>query len=180
MGVLEIAREIGTILGLLVEDTKSTIVWATVATMAGLFLALLGFVVVSDLMIHRSTQRQLAMVEDRQAERDRAQKELGRAHQHAAASEKLAVIGQMSAGVAHDIRNPLGAIKNAAFMINKRLTAEGAIDANPILGRYLGIIENQIGRSNQIITDLMTFARVASPTLNETQLPRYWKNPWKR
>ena len=41
-------------------------------------------------------------------------------------------------------------------------------------------INGRFNCSNQIITDLMTFARVASLTLNETQLPRYWKNPWKR
>ena len=170
VGILEFYREVGTDLDQLVDDTKSTVVWTTVATMGGLFFALLGFVIVSDRVIYRSTQRQLALVEGRQAERERAQKELGRAQQQIVASEKLAVIGQMSAGVAHDIRNPLGAIKNAAFMINKRLTADGAIEANPKLGRYLEIIEKQIGKSNEIITDLMTFARVASPTLTETHL----------
>ena len=170
VGILEFYREVGTDLDQLVDDTKSTVVWTTVATMGGLFFALLGFVIVSDRVIYRSTQRRIALVEERQAERERAQKELGRAQQQIVASEKLAVIGQMSAGVAHDIRNPLGAIKNAAFMINKRLTADGAIEANPKLGRYLEIIEKQIGKSNEIITDLMTFARVASPTLTETHL----------
>ena len=170
VGVLEFYREVGTDLDLLVGDTKSTVVWTTVATMAGLFIALLGFVIVSDRIIYVSTQKQLAMADDRVAERERAQKELEKARLQIAASEKLAVIGQMSAGVAHDMRNPLGAIKNAAYMINKRLSTEGAIEANPKLGRYLEIIDAQVGKSDRIISDLMTFARVGSPNLTETCL----------
>ena len=170
VAVLEFNREFGTDLGRLVDGTKSTVVWTTVVTMAGLFLALLGFVVVSDRMIYRSNQKQLAMVKDRLTERDRARRELRKVREQVAASEKMAAIGQMSAGVAHDMRNPLGAIKNATYMMNKRLTTDGAIDANPKLGRYLEIIDKQIGRSNQIITDLMTFARVGSPAPTETHL----------
>jgi len=55
-------------------------------------------------------------------------------------------------------------------MIKKRLVSDGTIEANPNLGRHLENIELQISRSNSIISDLMTLARVGSPTLAETRL----------
>ena len=132
VGVLAISREVGTDLGQLVNETKSTVVWTTVVTMAGLFFALVGFVVVSDRIIHQSNQRQIAVVESQLAERDRAQKDSIRAQQLIAASEKLAAMGQISAGVAHDLRSPLATIGSHAFMIKKRLVSDGTIEANPM------------------------------------------------
>ncbi|MCH7843620.1 MAG: hypothetical protein IID01_12750 [Chloroflexi bacterium] len=163
VGVLEIRREVGTDLDQLVNETKSTVVWTTVATMAGLFLALVGFVVVSDRMIYRSNQRELALVEGRLAERSRAQQQI-------AASEKLAAMGQLSAGVAHDLRNPLGAIKNAAYLLKKKMTSDGAIDPNSKFARYFEIIEQQVAKSNETITDLLTFSRVRPPSLTGTDI----------
>lgn len=85
-------------------------------------------------------------------------------------TEKLAVIGQWSGGVAHDLRNPLGAIKNASYMLKKGLDSDNVIDANHKLGRYVEIIDQQVIRSNKIITDLLTFVRVGAFTLTETDL----------
>ena len=170
VAVLEINREVGTDLGQLVNETKSTVVWTTVVTMVGLFLALVEFMVVSDRMIYQSNQKQIALVAIQLAERDREQQDSMRAQQKIASSEKLAAMGQMSAGVAHDLRNPLGAIKNAAYIMKKRLTADGAIEANPKIGQYLDMINNQVARSNGIITDLMTFARVVPLELTKTRL----------
>lgn len=90
------------------------------------------------------------------------------ANRQIVASEKLATIGQLSAGMAHDLRNPLGAIKNAAYMLNKRLVSDGVI--NDKLKRYIEIIDQQISRSNGTITELMTFANVKELELAETQV----------
>ena len=90
------------------------------------------------------------------------------ANRQIAASEKLATIGQLSAGMAHDLRNPLGAIKNAAYMLNKRLASDGVI--NDKLKRYIEIIDQQVSRSNDTITELMTFANVQDPELAETHV----------
>ena len=69
--------------------------------------------VVSDRMIYGFNRRELALVEGRLAKRKRAQQQI-------AASEKLAAMDQLSAGLAHDLRNPLGAIKNSAYLLKKK------------------------------------------------------------
>ena len=85
-------------------------------------------------------------------------------------SEKLAAIGHMSGGVAHDLRNPLGAIRNAAYLLNKRLSSDMAVQANPRIRKPLEIIERQVDRASIIITDRVTLARLQAPSLAPTDL----------
>lgn len=75
-----------------------------------------------------------------------------------------------SGGVAHDLRNPIGAIKNASYIIKKRLTSDGVIDADGKLMSFVEIIDQQVDKSNKIINDLMTFVKVGAFTLTETDL----------
>jgi signal transduction histidine kinase len=85
-------------------------------------------------------------------------------------AEKLAVIGKLSAGVAHDLRNPLGAINNAAYYLKRRLGATEVAQSNPRIGQFLQVIEDQVQHSNQIITDLMGFVRISPLSLSPTNL----------
>ena len=84
--------------------------------------------------------------------------------------EKLAVIGQLSAGMAHDLRNPLGAIRNATYLLKRELIAKGVFEGNAKLNTCIEIIDNQVNKSNQSITDLMDFAKLKEATLVETNL----------
>jgi len=133
-------------------------------------LALSGLVLVSGGVLGLSLRRTVQALRSEMGERDKVEGHLRDANDQIVRSEKLAAIGQMSGGVAHDLRNPLGAIKNAVYMLKKRLTADGIIDENPKMQKYLEIIDQQIARSNRIITDLMSFARVSAPTLTSTRL----------
>lgn len=141
-------------------------------TLQTLLLALSAIVLVSGGVLGLSLRRTVAALREEMRERERAESDLIDANDQIVKSEKLAAIGQLSGGVAHDLRNPLGAIKNSVYMVDKQLTAAGILDDNPKLRRYLDIIDQQIIRSNRIITDLMTFARVGSPTLTETDLAK--------
>jgi signal transduction histidine kinase len=85
-------------------------------------------------------------------------------------AEKLAVIGQLSGGVAHDLRNPLGAINNAVYYLKRRLGASEEAQANPRIGQFLQVIEDEVAHSNRIITDLMGFARISPPSLSPANL----------
>jgi PAS domain S-box-containing protein len=102
------------------------------------------------------SERLEEMVDERTRELRDAQERLLRA-------ERLAAIGQLGAGVGHELRNPLGIIKNSAYYLNMKLG-----HADEKVKKHLGIIEKEITRSNKIITDLMDFARVKRPALRKT------------
>lgn len=73
-------------------------------------------------------------------------------------SAKLASVGKLAATIAHEIRNPLGAIKNSVgiFKHHKQVMDEDK--------EILDIVDNEIARLNRIITDFLDFAK---PSLSE-------------
>ena len=103
-------------------------------------------------------------VSQRTEELESANQQLMDAQDHLIRSEKLAAIGQLSGSVAHDLRNPLGAIKNALYYLDRKLKGTDLVLSNPRIGQFLQIMEDEIEHSNQIITDLMSFARVRAPS----------------
>ena len=96
-------------------------------------------------------------LERRVSERARALEE---AQQSLLRRERLVVLGQLSGGVAHQIRNPLSAISNAAAVIRKKLVGH----PDPELHQALDIISEEVWAANRIITDLIEFARVLPAT----------------
>jgi len=80
-------------------------------------------------------------------------------------SEKLAAIGQLASGVGHELRNPLGAIKNAGFYIRRRITNTDLPNTEPRVMEFLGIIDEEVNSANKVITDLLGFSRVGKPTV---------------
>ena len=99
-----------------------------------------------------------------------AYQELQEAQDKLLRTERLAAIGKLSAGVAHDLRNPLGAIKNAAYYINRKLRDSDMLAENQRARQFLEIMDEEIETSNQILTDLMDFARVNTPDRSATRL----------
>jgi signal transduction histidine kinase len=86
-------------------------------------------------------------------------RELGEAHEELARKERLALLGQLAGGVGHELRNPLGAIGNAAYYLRMRLG--DAADAK--VGKHLGILDGEVRRANKIVSDLLDFSRVKQP-----------------
>jgi len=80
-------------------------------------------------------------------------------------SEKLAAIGQLASGVGHELRNPLGAIKNAGFYIRRRVANTDIPSTEPRVMEFLDIIEEEVNSANKVITDLLGFSRVAKPAV---------------
>lgn len=75
-------------------------------------------------------------------------------------SSKLMQLGQLTATVAHEIRNPLGAIRTAVFVLERRL--KGKVDG---VETQLDRINNGIRRCDKIITELLDFSRKKSLSL---------------
>jgi signal transduction histidine kinase len=74
--------------------------------------------------------------------------------------EKLAILGQLSGSVGHELRNPLGVMNNAVYFLKMVLT-----DEDETTREYLDIIKNEIDNSLRIITDLLDFARTTAPRI---------------
>ncbi|MBI4499522.1 MAG: HAMP domain-containing protein, partial [Gemmatimonadetes bacterium] len=72
--------------------------------------------------------------------------------------EKLAFLGQLASGVAHELRNPLGVMTNAMYYLDSVLR-----DAPSNVKEYLGILRGQVELSEKIVSDLLDFARVRPP-----------------
>ncbi len=69
--------------------------------------------------------------------------------------EKLATLGQVAGSVAHELRNPLGTIRNATYLLN--MTVGRDLKGKAV--RHLELINSEIARSDRIITSLLDFAR---------------------
>ncbi len=101
------------------------------------------------------------MLVDRQraalARLQQAQRELVR-------SERLAAVGKLSAGLAHEIRNPLASIKGSADILASEFPA-----AHP-KSRFLHILQEEAARLNDVLTRFLDFARPAGRTRQPVDL----------
>jgi signal transduction histidine kinase len=86
--------------------------------------------------------------------------ELTESHAIIARQEKLASLGVLAAGVAHEIRNPLTAIKFRLFSLKKALSN---VEAAP--NEDAAVIGDEISRLERIVKDFLQFARPSEPTL---------------
>jgi signal transduction histidine kinase len=77
----------------------------------------------------------------------------------------LSTIGQVAASIAHELRNPLSVIENAAFYL-KRHYASGDDKCSD----HLTIIGHEVKRANRIITDLLEMSRAKDPGKEKVDL----------
>lgn len=94
-------------------------------------------------------------------ELEAANEEIRTTQEELVQKEKLAAVGQLASGVGHELRNPLGVIKNAAYYIKKSKIGT----ADPKLAKHLDIMEREINNSNKIISDLLNFSQTRLPEL---------------
>ena len=98
----------------------------------------------------RQTKRYQALAETL-AETNRR---LEQAQAEARRSERLAALGQLSAGLAHELRNPLGTIKGSAEMLDRSIDEE-----NEVAHEMSGFIASEVDRCNALVTRFLQFAR---------------------
>ena len=76
VGVLKLSRDVTQGVAIQVDQVKGSVLRVTVGTLAGLFLVLLGFIIVADTGANRSRRRELALVQDQLAVRELAERQL--------------------------------------------------------------------------------------------------------
>lgn len=82
---------------------------------------------------------------------------LAEANERVIAAERLATLGRVAAGLAHEIRNPLGSISGSVEMLRE---APGLSEEDK---RLCDIISNEAARLNNLVSDMMDLARPRTP-----------------
>ncbi|MGB8509035.1 MAG: ATP-binding protein, partial [Pyrinomonadaceae bacterium] len=78
--------------------------------------------------------------------------------------ERLSAVGRVAAGIAHEIRNPLAAMRGSIQVLRAEMPADSA------QAELMEIVLRESDRLNGIITDFLTYARPRTVTLAETDL----------
>ena len=86
--------------------------------------------------------------------------------------EQLAAVGELSAVIAHEVRNPLAILKNAVSGLRRR--AIGADDRRVLLG----IVNEETERLARLVRDLLAYARPLSPVRSPTRLRELVERAW--
>lgn len=92
--------------------------------------------------------------------RKQAEDELVKAQNALLTARRLSDIGTLAATVAHELRNPLAAMRMAAYNIKRKAQ-------NPNLDRHLENIEIKINDSEQIISNLLFYSRLKTPNFSQ-------------
>ncbi len=125
--------------------------WIELAIERVVFLTMVGTLanmLAEDLRVqsaqHQRTAQELAHANDQLREAEEAVRR----------SDRLAALGQLSAGLAHELRNPLGTIRASAEMLGQSVKAE-----NEVAREVSGFISSEVDRCNALVTRFLQFAR---------------------
>jgi signal transduction histidine kinase len=130
--------------------------------MRALILPVIGYLTQQLAEANRVAARQAEAAAEQLAE---ANRHLQEAEAAVRRSDRLAALGQLSAGLAHEIRNPLSTIKTSAEMLLK------SVDENNAVAREMaGFISADVDRTNALVTRFLDFARPLAVRLEKTDL----------
>ena len=134
-----------------VENYELTSEGISVLTIRVLFFFIAAILVNRFVMDNRRQVERLQVLSEKLEETNR---QLRRAEADARRAERLAALGQLSAGLAHEIRNPLGVIKGSAEMLSQKVK-----DAQPLVAELAGYISSEVNRLNALVIRFLDFAR---------------------
>ena len=121
----------------------------------------------------RYSQQQLQ--ERQQREKELVEEELARLRDQLVVNTRFATLGQVAATIAHELRNPLGAVRNAVYYIRRYLMR----DHQELLD-FLQIIDMEITTADRIITDLLEMTRAKEPGVQQLDLSAIAQEIWSR
>ena len=145
LGVIEIVRD--------VSDDYKKVVKLQGLTVGSCFIVM-GILFFVLLFVVKHGEK---IIEKRAEERIKLEEKLQQA-------EHLSAIGEMTAGISHEIRNPLGIIKSSAQLLKQKMTKLDAKTSIPDI-----IVEESV-RLDNIITDFLNFARPKAPDLHPCRI----------
>src|SRR5579864_5499643 len=156
--------------------TLGALAWTTIASLAylsllfpalqevdvtpegrGILAIRVLFFYVAAILVNRfavENRRQVQRLEDLSAKLEETNRQLRRAEAEARRAERLAALGQLSAGLAHEIRNPLGVIKGSAEMLIRKVAG-----SEPLVAELAGYISSEVNRLNALVVRFLDFAR---------------------
>jgi len=156
--------------------TLGALAWTTVASLAylsllfpaleevdvtpegkGILAIRVLFFYVAAILVNRfavENRRQVQRLEDLSEKLEETNRQLRAAEADARRAERLAALGQLSAGLAHEIRNPLGVIKGSADIVSPKGAASCAV-----LADVAGYISSEVNRLNALVVRFLDFAR---------------------
>lgn len=98
----------------------------------------------------------------------RSYDELKQSQQLLVRQEKLASLGRLAAGLAHELNNPLSSVAGFAEALQRRIEAEEIGDPSAFAewGQYVTMIQSEVARAAAIVRRLFDFARQREPTFS--------------
>jgi two-component system, NtrC family, sensor histidine kinase HydH len=115
------------------------------------------FFYVAAILVNRfsvENRQQVQRLRDLSDKLEETNKQLRRAEAEARRAERLAALGQLSAGLAHEIRNPLAVIKGSAEMLSRKVA-----QSEPLAAELAGYISSEVNRLNALVVRFLDFAR---------------------
>jgi signal transduction histidine kinase len=121
-----------------------------------------------DITTRKQAEIELKKYQDRLEELvDERTHELEDAQEKLVRQEKLAILGQLAGGVGHELRNPLGAIKNSVYYLKMVLSGK---ENSPEIEQVLTLLGKEIASAERIITGLLDYARAKLPTKQKVNI----------
>jgi PAS domain S-box-containing protein len=138
------------------------------------------YALLTDITEHKRAQdevkrAQVRLLEQQRHQQDSVRNELNRVRDELVRKTRLAAIGQVAASIAHDLRNPLGAIRNVKFYLNRKLPKD-----EPKWKEYLDIMEREIVVADTIINGLVDMSRTKSPDKSDLDLEKALRDSFRR
>ena len=152
---------------LLVAKARRSLVGSAATATPWILLAAVLVVGLFSVMVVETLARRreyaLAVADERTEELKDSMRDLADAQEQLVRSERLAAIGELASTIGHELRNPLGVISNAVYLLRGDLGPAPTEAAS----RHLATAEREVSAATVIVSDLLEFARQRDPVTTD-------------